>query len=356
MKSKKFAGNPILSPIPSNTWENLVVCNPAAWYEDGVFYLLYRAAGDDEDHLIHIGLATSKDGFEFSRVQDSPVLSPTIGSFDAGSVEDPRVVKFGDEFYMTYAFRPYPPGQYWKYEYDGVKAPKHNKYAPKCLKENVGNTALAVSKDLINFKKIGRLTEPSLDDRDVILFPEKIGGKFYMLHRPKDYVGAKYGTNQPSVWIKSSDDLMTWNVPSTLLLKGEQWWEVKVGGNTPPIKTSEGWLMLFHGVDDKHTYRVGACLLDLEDPTKILYRTKDFIMEPETEYEKNGLYKWGVVFPTGNVLVDDTLYVYYGASDQWCCVATANIHELVQFIKDNTDKQTEKIENSQQTKPHFATN
>ena len=96
MKLKKFAGNPILSPIPSNTWENLVVCNPAAWYEDGVFYLLYRAAGDDEDHLIHIGLATSKDGFEFSRVQDSPVLSPTIGSFDAGSVEDPRVVKFGD--------------------------------------------------------------------------------------------------------------------------------------------------------------------------------------------------------------------------------------------------------------------
>jgi predicted GH43/DUF377 family glycosyl hydrolase len=356
MKLSKFSGNPILSANPSNSWESLVVCNPAAWYENGLFYLLYRAAGNDKEHYIHIGLATSKDGFEFERVQDEPVLSPTIGSFDGGSVEDPRVVKFGDEFYMTYAFRPYPPGQYWKYEYDGVKAPKHNKYTPKCLKENVGNTALAVSKDLIHFKKVGRLTEPSLDDRDVILFPEKINGKFYMLHRPKDYVGNDHGTEFPSIWIKSSDDLMSWNVPSTLLLKGEQWWEVKVGGNTPPIRTSEGWLMLYHGVDDKNTYRVGACLLDLEDPTKILYRTKDFIMEPETEYEKDGLYKWGVVFPTGNVLVNDTLYVYYGASDQWCCVATANIFELVQFIKDNTDNNSEGVENNHQPKPHFAIN
>jgi predicted GH43/DUF377 family glycosyl hydrolase len=79
-------------------------------------------------------------------------------------------------------------------------------------------------------------------------------------------------------------------------------------------------------------------------------------MEPETEYEKDGLYKWGVVFPTGNVLVNDTLYVYYGASDQWCCVATANIHELVQFIKDNTDKDLAKIENNHQSKPQFVIN
>ena len=355
MKLKKFSGNPILSPNPENSWENLVVCNPAAWYEDGKFYLLYRAAGNDENHFIHIGLATSADGLHFTRAQDKPVLSPDINSFDGGSVEDPRVVKFGDEFYMTYAFRPYPPGQYWKYDYDAVKAPKHDKFAPKCLRENVGNTALAVSRDLINFKKVGRLTDPSLDDRDVIFFPEKINGKYYMLHRPKEFVGKAFGTEYPAIWIKSSEDLMSWNVPSTLLLKGKQWWEVKTGGNTPPIRTSEGWLMLYHGVDEKFTYRIGACLLDLEDPTKILYRTTDFIMEPETEFEKNGLYKWGVVFPTGNVLVDDTLYVYYGASDQWCCVATANIHELIQFIKDNTQNETVEAEKKVVFKAQFAT-
>ena len=157
-----------------------------------------------------------------------------------------------------------------------------------------------------------------------------------MLHRPKDHVGEDYGTDNPSVWIKSSDDLMAWNVPSTLLLKGKEWWEVKVGGNAPPIRTDSGWLMLYHGVDDKFTYRIGACILDIDDPTKILYRTKDFIMEPETEFEKNGLYKWGVVFPTGNVVVDGVLYVYYGASDQWCCVATAEMDELLEFIKVNS--------------------
>jgi predicted GH43/DUF377 family glycosyl hydrolase len=342
MKLTKYSGNPVLSPNPDNAWENLVVCNPAAWYENGRFYLLYRAAGNDEDHLIHIGLAVSDDGFNFRRVQDQPVLSPTDGHFDAGSVEDPRVVKFGEEYYMTYAFRPYPPGQYWKYRYDEVKAPRHDEFAPKCLRENVGNTALAVSRDLVHFKKVGRLTEPSLDDRDVILFPEKINGKYYMLHRPKNYVGSEYGTEHPAIWIKSSDDLMTWNVPSTLLMKGEQWWEMKVGGNTPPLRTNEGWLMLYHGVDEHFTYRVGACLLDLEDPSKILYRTKDFIMEPETSFEKEGLYKWGVVFPTGNVIVEDTLYVYYGASDQWCCVATAKVDELISFIKENSSSSVQK--------------
>ena len=338
MKLKKYLGNPILSPNPDNPWESLVVCNPAAWYEDGVFYLLYRAAGNDVEHYIHIGLAVSNDGFNFRRHVDKPVLSPGIGSFDGGAVEDPRLVKFGSEYYMTYAFRPYPPGQYWKFEYDKINAPFHDSFAPKCLRENIGNSALAVSTDLIHFKKVGRLTEANTDDRDVILFPEKINGKYYMLHRPKDFVGEDYGTDNPSVWIKSSHDLMSWNVPSSLLLKGEEWWEVKVGGNSPPLRTDEGWLMLYHGVDEKFTYRIGACILDLNDPTKILYRTKDFIMEPETEYEKNGLYKWGVVFPTGNVVVDGVLYVYYGASDQWCCLATANLGELLDFIKENTAK------------------
>ena len=333
MLLKKFEGNPILSPNTDNQWESLVVCNPGAWYENGKFYLYYRAAGNDEAHHIHIGLAVSDDGFHFNRVSDKPVLSPTKDNFDAGSVEDPRIVKIGREYYMTYAFRPYPPGQYWKYKYDQVKAPEHDELAPRCLRENIGNTALAMSKDLFNFKKVGRLTEPSLDDRDVILFPEQINGLFYMLHRPKDHNGAVYDTEYPAIWIKSSKDLMSWNTPSKLLLKGRESWEIKVGGNTPPVRTSEGWLLLYHGVDDNYVYRIGACLLSLEDPTVVLYRTRHFILEPETEIERNGLYKWGVVFPTGIVLRDKTLFVYYGASDQWCCVATCNIDELITFIK-----------------------
>ncbi len=337
MKLKKHSENPILSPNPNNEWESLVTCNPAAWYEDGRFYLLYRAAGNDTDHVVHIGIAESCDGVHFERTQSTPVLSPTQGGFDAGTVEDPRVVKMGDTFYMTYAFRPYPPGQYWKNEYDVISAVEHDDYAPRCLKENIGNTALAISKDLYNFKKVGRLTEPSLDDRDVIIFPEKINGYFYMLHRPKDYVGEVYNTEYPAIWIKKSADLMEWtNVESKLLLKGEEPWEVKVGGNTPPIRTAKGWLMIYHGVDEKFCYRVGAALLDIDDPTKLMYKTRDFILQPESEEETNGLYKWGVVFPTGNVVVDGILYLYYGASDQYVCLATCNLDELVEFVIDNS--------------------
>lgn len=338
MKLKKYEGNPILSANPANEWENLIVCNPAVIYDNGVFHMLYRAAGNDPEHHIYIGKAESSDGFHFERMSDKPVIAPTEGSFDAGGCEDPRVVKFGSEYYITYAFRPYPPGQYWKNDYDQVSTYKHDEYAPKCLKENVVNTALAISKDMMNFKKIGRLTESCLDDRDVILFPEKINGKFWMLHRPKNYVGSEYGTEMPAIWIKSSDDLMTWNVESHLLMKGIESWEQKIGGNTPPIRTKDGWLLLYHGIDEHFTYRIGAVLLDLNDPTKILYRTKNFIMEPETHEEKNGVYKWGVVFSTGATVVDGTLFVYYGASDQWVNVATCDLDELLKFIKTDSRK------------------
>ncbi|NME68752.1 glycoside hydrolase family 130 protein [Flammeovirga aprica] len=340
MKLTKFEGNPVLSPHASNEWENLVVCNPGAWYEDGKFYMMYRAAGDDFDHKIYFGLAESEDGFNFKRVQDQPVFSPSEDGPDSGCVEDPRIVKFGDTFYITYAYRAFPPGQYWKYSYDAVVAPEMDEFHPELLKKNIANTGLAISKDLKNFRRVGRITKPELDDRDVIIFPEKINDKYYMLHRPKEWIGEEYGTEYPAIWIQSSDDMVNWKHESDLLLKGEEWWEVKVGGNTPPVKTDEGWVMLYHGVDKDNCYRVGACLLDLEDPTKILYRTKDFIMEPEEDWEKSGLYKWGVVFPTGNVLVDDTLYIYYGGSDQYCGVATCDIHELVAFIKDNTKETT----------------
>ncbi len=339
MKLTKHPQNPILSPNPSNDWESLVVCNPAAWYENGTFYMLYRAAGNDAEHIISIGIAESSDGVNFTRTQSQPVIAPTPNGFDAGGNEDPRLVKYGDTYYVTYAFRPYPAGQYWKNDYDVVSAHNINDHEPKCLRENVGNTALAISKDLYNFKKVGRLTLPSLDDRDVIIFPEKIGDYYYMLHRPKNYVGEEYGTEYPAIWIKRSRDLMEWaDAESHLLFKGEEPWEVKIGGNTPPIRTDKGWLMIYHGVDDEFCYRIGAAILDIDDPTKVLYKTTDFIMEPEHTCETTGLYKWGVVFPTGNVVVDDTLYVYYGASDQYVCLATCNIHELVDFVINNSKK------------------
>ncbi|HAC40961.1 MAG TPA: glycosidase [Rikenellaceae bacterium] len=335
MKLHKYQGNPILSPLDDSPWENLVTCNPGVIYDGGTFYMLYRAAGDDEDHVIRFGLATSTDGFHFTRVSREPVFGPSEDGPDSGCVEDPRIVKLGDTFYITYAYRPYAPGRYWTFPHDVVRLPACDGFAPKAWAKSLGNTGLAMTKDFRSFRRLGRLTSPVLDDRDVILFPEKVGGKFVMLHRPKDWVGASYGVSEPSIWIKFSDDLLAWeDKPSTLLLTGRpNSWEEKIGGSTPPILTDEGWLMLYHGVADGGLaqYSVGALLLKADDPTVVLSRTPEPILEPELPYETQGFYN-GCVFPTGNVVVDGTLYVYYGAADKHVGVATCKLDELLKYL------------------------
>lgn len=337
MKLIKYAQNPVLSPNPDNYWENLVVCNPGVWYEDGVFYMLYRAAGDDVDHYIRVGLATSIDGVNFTRQSEEPVFGPSIDGPDMGGVEDPRIVKLGEEYYVTYAYRPHPPGRYWTFPHDVIQLPETGSEAPAVLKRNIANSGLAVTKDFKTFKRLGRITTSNLDDRDVILFPEKINGKFAMLHRPKEWVGEGYGCEYPSIWIRYSDDLMVWEEESTLLMTGiVGTWEEKIGGSTPPLRTDDGWLLIYHGVENGGNgyYRVGVALLDLEDPTKVIARLEDWIMEPEHDYEIEGFYK-GCVFPTGNMIVDNILYVYYGAADKYIGLATCDINELLKTLKDS---------------------
>ena len=334
MKFIKCDKNPILKPNPANQWEELCVLNPAAIYneKEDLFYMIYRAAGNDKTHLIHLGLATSKDGINFVRESDKPLISGDPNGLDAGGCEDPRLVKMGDYFYLTYASRPFPPGQYWREdkEYFGFQP----EFGPKVLIYNNTLTHLAISKDLRNWKKLGPITDAHFDDRDVILFPEKINGKFYMLSRGMERCGEGYPNKNPAIWLSSSDDLLEWNNYS-LLMKGETNWEdKKIGASTPPVKTKDGWLLLYHGVSSKDdAYRVGAVLLDLNDPTKILARTKEFLMEPEEEYETNGYYN-GCVFPTGIVQKDGLLYVYYGAGDKVICLATVNENELLKYLKE----------------------
>jgi len=337
MKLKKHTNNPVLSPNNGNDWEELVVTNPGVWYENGIFYMLYRAAGNDEKHTIRFGLAISQDGINFKRESNQPVLGPSPEGPDSGCIEDARIVKFDDCFYVTYAFRPFPPGRYWELAHDVVLLQDVGENAPVSLKMNIANTALAMTKDFKAWRRLGRITDSNIDDRDVILFPEKINGKFVMLHRPKQWIGKKYGPEHPAIWIRFSDDLLTWTEPSTLLIGGISGsWEEKTGGSTPPLKTDKGWLVLYHGVENGGCghYRVGAVLLDLNDPTKILARTKTPILEPEEWYEMEGFYK-GCVFPTGNVIVDETLYVYYGAADKYVGLATCNLNELLDFIINN---------------------
>lgn len=336
MKLKKSDKNPILAPNPQNDWESLITCNPGVVYDNGTFYMLYRAAGNDEQHVIRFGLATSKDGVNFQRVSDHYSFGPSLDGYDSGCVEDPRIVKFDDDFYITYAYRPYSPGQYWKFAHDVVLLPECGEHSPRAISQNLGNTALAVTSDFVNYRRLGRLTSPILDDRDVILFPEQVDGQYVMLHRPKQYVGGDYGVKYPSIWVKFSDDLLDWETKeSHLLMTGKEGtWEEKIGGSTPPILTEDGWLMLYHGVENGGCgyYRVGAALLDANNPLKVISRTPQPILEPEYEYETQGLYN-GCVFPTGNVVVDGVLYVYYGAADMYIGLATCPLNELLDYLK-----------------------
>ena len=333
---KKYEGNPILKPYKGHPFEDLVVCNPACWYDEKekTFYLLYRSAGDNKEHYIYLNLATSKDGFNFERYENNPVLSPTMDNFDEGCCEDPRIVKYGDLFYITYAYRPFAPGRYW--EKDHYLKPKFelDDFAPCGLRWNTSNTGLAISKDLIHFKKLGRITDYNLDNRDVILFPRKINGKFYRLERPVEYTGDYWKTPVPSIWINSSDNVMEWKDIPRLLAKPEfDWEQKKMGGSTPPIETKDGWLVLYHGVSNvDDAYRVGAMLLDLNNPEKVLARIPYFLMEPTVPCETDGYYN-GCVFPTGQAIVGDTMYIYYGGADHFVNAATCSLSELLTELK-----------------------
>jgi beta-1,2-mannobiose phosphorylase / 1,2-beta-oligomannan phosphorylase len=333
VRLERYAGNPILSPRPGNTWETLVTTNPGAWYdeESREVKLLYRAAGDDKEHLIHLGLAVSSDGYTFRRTSDQPVLSPGSLGLDGGCVEDPRIVKIDGWYYVTYAARPFPPGQYWLKSPDKV-APELPSDAPWSLRTNATATYLALTKDFKNWIRVGRMTDPSVDDRDVYIFPEKINGKFYMLHRPMNWAGPEYGTEYPAMWISEAEDLLCWKNPR-LLAKAEYGWENrKIGGNTPPIRTRLGWMTLYHAVGTDKLYRLGAMILDEKDPSVVRYRTREWILQPEQAFELEGFYP-GVCFPCGKVVIDGTLFVYYGGADKYVGLATCKLESLLSYLE-----------------------
>lgn len=199
MKLARFAGNPILSPHPQHPWEDLAVFNPAAWYDEekNAVLLLYRTGESGPEYKCWFGLARSRDEFNFERVSDQPCLSPSIEGYDGATIQDPRIIKMGEWFYVTYACRHYPFGQFWIPEVrKKFVTPDCPPEFPRYLRSNATLTALAMTKDFKTWIRAGWLTDPNLDDRDVILFPEKFGGKFWMMHRPLEWVGSDYGTER----------------------------------------------------------------------------------------------------------------------------------------------------------------
>ncbi|MDR0540068.1 MAG: glycosidase [Spirochaetaceae bacterium] len=322
--------NPIIVP-GKYEWRKAACFNPAAIYDEGVFYLIERAAGGLRPFHCFLGLLKSADGIHFSHVRDTPVVAPADFGFPFGSIQDPRLVKIEGRYYLTYALRPSSYG----YAPTGIGKPEEIRYTfpgehgrPERFMTRSG---IMVSDDLIHWTQIAYTTPFDINDRDNILFPEKIGGKFALLRRPEEYIGATYGTDTPGIWLAYSDDLREWSEP-VLVAAAEQPWEgKKIGGSAPPIKTEAGWLTLYHGVDADNVYRAGVMLLDRENPSKVIARAKNFILEPVEYYERFGLYIPNVVFPTAAVVKDGIVYIYYGVTDTAIACATVPLAELLNF-------------------------
>ena len=334
--------NPIVQPGKFD-WRMAVTLNPGVMYDEGRFYMYERAAGQLRPFHCYIGMLESDDGVHFEHTVDHPVVTPEMLGSKHGSVQDARVGKLEGKYYMTYAFRPFA----WSSHPTGLGVPEsHQTDYPGFSgrgEENQSRSGIAVSEDRIHWEHIGWVNPPELDDRDVILFPEKIGGRYAVLRRPIGFVSTDtaHSDEHPSVKISFSDDLKTWTEPELVFPPAFEWESNRIGGSTPPIRTEHGWLTLYHGVENQHPptrrvcYRLGAAMLDLEDPRKVVARCPHFIMEPEAYYERFGLYIPYVIFPTANVVKDGLLYLYYGCCDTAIGLATVPLDELVAHVMEH---------------------
>jgi predicted GH43/DUF377 family glycosyl hydrolase len=294
---KRYANNPILTkddiPYPVATVHNAGVIK-----DQGRYFMLFRSHQHNGRSII--GLAESSDGYQFS-VWPKPLMQPAekgeFADYETFGVEDPRIVKIDETFYITYS----------AYSAHGVRI------------------GLAKTDDFRSVERISLITQA--DQRNVVIFPEKIDGQYVRLDRPHTEI------NPWSIWISYSPDLIHWGNSRLLVRPAHYHWdEMKIGPGAPPIRTEAGWLSIYHGVFktmDGAVYRLGVMLHDLEDPSQMIGVADDWILEPEDPWEVTG-YVHNVVFSCGAVPEDDgTLKIYWGGADKVMCVGSALLQDLV---------------------------
>ncbi len=321
----KSSHNPILRP-GRHPWTAEAVMNPAAAVIGGRTHLIYRAIG--MDGVSRLGYASSPDGILFDErlpypvyiaTQSSslprnarryaPMLYPSGGSW--GGCEDPRMVTLEDRVYVTF-----------------------NMFQDWTLRVGV----ISMSEEDFLAKRFYKWEKPIIlshgsRDKNWVLFPEKIGGRFAVLH-------SIIGDDAAHVRVEYADDLEELSerkfaspdpqkVPDKLIA-----WHVHTrSAGPPPIKTAKGWLVFYHANDaaEGHRYKLGAMLLDLVDPTKVLFRAAAPVLVPDEQYENNG--KPGIVYAGGAVVRDGTLFVYYGGADKVVCVATTRLDSFLDELE-----------------------
>ena len=292
---RRVSETPIVAPRGSS-WESAGTFNPAVVSHEGKIVMLYRA--QDKQGTSRLGYAESTDGVHFSR-RDEPVLSPMADYEKDGGVEDPRLVQFGDTYYLTYT--------------------GYNKTdAQLCL---------ATSKDLIHWERKGVIVPANKGNWNVkwtksgAIVPEKLGGKYWM------YFLGTSSDNRDQAGLAFSTDLVHWTeateTPALPVRPGH--FDSRVAEPGPsPIVTQQGIVLIYNGADEKLVYRTGVAVFDREDPRKLLWRTDQPIFSPEKEWEQSGQVP-NVVFVEGMVRQRERYLFYYGAGDTNVGVAEAPV-------------------------------
>jgi predicted GH43/DUF377 family glycosyl hydrolase len=281
--------------------------NPGVLLKDGIVHMLYRATNsdikDNENYISYIGYAKLDTNTNILYDSNERVIYPTLPEEIKGC-EDPRIVEFEGSFYIFYT------------AYDGITA----------------RVAIARTEDFVEYKKLGVIKHFTWD-KDAFIFPERINGMIAFLHRISPNIQLDY--------FESFDELLSLNawadyenkIETSVIMKSENFWEnQKIGGSVPPIRTDQGWLLLYHAVDDKFVYRGSVALLDLENPSKVIARIPYPLLEPEEEYELFGDVN-NVVFPEGAYIYERELYIYYGAADKYIAVAKITVDELLSELR-----------------------
>jgi predicted GH43/DUF377 family glycosyl hydrolase len=246
--------------------------------------------------LSYLRLVYSTDGVHFN---ESPEYPPIFGKGTSESfgIEDCRVAHIGNKYYLTYT---------------------------KVSSTGVG-VGLMITSDWKNFGRKGMIFPPH--NKDCALFEEQINGRYYALHRPSSpELGGNY------IWLAESPDLVHWGNHTCLAVTRQNKWDsVRIGAGASPVKTDAGWLVIFHGANKHYRYCLGALLLDLKDPSKVIGRTDEPIMEPIMEYEKTGFFG-NVIFTNGHLVDKDIITLYYGASDEVICGAKLSVKEILKYL------------------------
>lgn len=347
VKLNKIISNPILSPS-MYAWENEAVFNPGALYCGSFVHLFYRAVGSDG--ISRIGYARSKDGINFDQrlfypiysaknIEENknnhfPWTSPARLVFDKdlyssggswGGAEDPRVVLIDGMVYITFNM------------FNGWHSLRVAVISIK--EENLLNNKFI-------WEDFSYLSHKGDRQKNWVLFPEKINGKFAVFHNldmndsNPNHVGIAY-----SYFLNSKDMPRGDGAPDPQLLPDNiiAWHKRTRSAATPPIKTKDGWLLLYHAMDKDGSskYKLGAMLLDLNDPSRVLYRAISPILEPEEWYEND--YKPGVIYASGAIVKDGILFVYYGGGDKYIAVATIDLDILLDSIKNQKEVKLKKV-------------